>query len=154
MKKGDIILFKAKGFYGKIINWLTKGPYYHSELMITNNLSLKIYARGATVRYISSRYYDFDVYRPKYKDMDQAINRAHEILNDMPTFGFINFMAFLFIKALRKFKIKWFESDKFLTCSEGCADCLEDGGVDKYSDIPNSILSPNDLPREYNMKKI
>ena len=64
-----------------------------------------------------------------------------------------NVIAFLFINILRYFKIKWFENNKYVICSEICADYLEKCGVKIKKGI-NSLLSPGDLPEYFDIKLI
>lgn len=159
MNKGDLVLFIAKGFFAKIVNKLTKGKYSHIEIIVFDQTALGAVATGLKLRYIQKDKIGikYDIWRPDYptlKDRDNTISHVLWLLEKNPRYGFVNFMAFACIKILRKLKVRWFEDDYFFVCSELIADSLEKGSMKKLTDTPNSLLSPNCIPREYSMKKV
>ena len=157
MKAGDVVLFYSTGWWAKIVDRLTQGKYFHCEFMITSTKSMKIYEKGTVENTVNPKLKgkQFDVWIPEYpseKSKLRAINHAKKLIEKSPKYGFVHFMSFLFIKQLRRCNITWFEGDRFMTCNEGTNDCQTVGLVRKFKLIPNSLITPNDIPRIFEGK--
>lgn len=156
--RGDIFLYKPKNLIEKIICFITKRKYCHIELYIGYCKSICIKPFGIKLLNIKDINFDnVDIYRPRYSNLFYrylALEYAINTLREIKCYSIFHFLFFLFIKFLRKIRCKLFEGNKFIICSEFVADCLSEGRVIKFKDVFNSLLSPGDIPRIFNVKKI
>ncbi len=165
MTVGDILLYKGNSKLARIVRRIMGGKYTHCEVYIGDGKSLDVNQKGISKKHLTVDIMkEVDVWRPEWKTkslkilaLDWAINQQ----NIIKGYGFGNLIAFLYIKRLRQLKIRWYEGNKFVTCSEFVADYCTVGRISKrkdmpkrLKDIPNSLVAPDDEPKIFRMKLI
>lgn len=156
MKAGDVLFWKSAKWWGKLVAKITNGKYYHVSHLVTDSIAVSIEWNGVKKVSIPQISKSFDVYCPNYPNercRKRGIQYMLTLHESQHYYGFLNFMAFLWIKTLRKLKVRWFESSKFSTCSETEARCLLISEIKRKDNLPYSLYSPNSLLKSYDLKE-
>lgn len=161
---GDVLLYKSnKGFIPWIIKLVTNKPYFHSALYSGEGKILDVVPFNIREHEIKTLK-DIDVYRPVCEDtrevavLQSTIAFASSVIKRRKMryrYGWANLIGFLFIGFVNRFKIRAFENDAFLICSEFVTDTLTLAGFrKKLCDHLNSWHAPGDIPECFDVKRV
>lgn len=157
-KKGDIILFKNNDLFGKIITLFTGGIYSHCAIYFDFNYIVEVSPINLDLYPLIKKRNKYDVYRiENYNEklIEKNFKELLYTLSKVKAYDWFQATCFMFINHLRRINKKWFASSKYVICSEVVANFLDACECKKKDcNIENSLMTPSDIIKYFNIKKV
>lgn len=148
----DIILFKPKNRFGRLIAWLTNSPFSHSEVVFDAENKLLV---GAT---LDVRFHqlkgkrEYAVFRLKKPLTDEQIRKGKAYLSKMAGVDYdipnlLDIFINMFRTALGRSYRRYWGNDSLPVCSELVANCFLEMGIELVKNKPAWAVTPADLAK-------
>lgn len=153
MQEFDLIFYKGDGFISKIIKKVTKSPYSHVALVLDNYHILEAdWKRPLSIRHISYRSQEYDIYRVKGLTEEQK-EKLRRYINETISAGYD-------LKLVLSHLFKYFFKGKLLNspsrydCSEWITLAFLYAGIELLPSKQPFEVTPADLSKSPRLKLV